>query len=97
MGPARCPGPTTRGGSGVRSGGTATTATWLFGWPSQPMICTPPGIVIVKPGSSGSVTTRACPGGIGMSFAAGSARSFGTKPRALTTPAWMSTVTGTVG
>jgi len=35
--------------------------------------------------------------GIGMSFAAGCARSLGTKPRGLTTPGWMSTVTGTVG
>jgi len=97
MGPALCPGPSGSGGRGEPSGGTAVTATWVFGWPSQPMICTPAGIVIVKPGRSGSVTTTACPGGMRVSFAAGIARSVGTKPRALTTPGWMSTVTGTVG
>ena len=42
----------------MRSIGTCRTETCVFGCPSQPVMVTPAGIVIWKPGMLGSVTAR---------------------------------------
>ena len=82
----------------MRSIGTCRTETCVFGCPSQPVMVTPAGIVIWKPGMLGSVTARCT-----LLFEMSTRPvvfwkcRYGVKPSVLAWPATIVTLYGTIG
>jgi len=74
------------GGSDERSTAIAVTPTRVLGCPSQPMIWTPAGMVILKPGRSGLVSTVVCPAVMGTNLEVGVGWRKGVNPNVFTAP-----------